>query len=80
MLPNCSPEPGPKLRTPPRRRKSLPAALSSNSLKYWGLRPSNFVLVLIGLSCDSAASSAKTLNVDPACIVAWVAVLNCSFW
>ncbi len=80
MVPNCSPGNAPKLRTPPRLRKSVAADSSSNSLKYWGLRPLNLVWVLIGLSWDKAASRVKTLNVDPACMVAIVEVLNWFFW
>ncbi len=69
----------PKLRTPPWRRKSVEAPGSANSLKYCGEWPSNCVLVLMGFFWDSAASRVKTLKVEPACIVAWVAVLNWSF-
>ena len=49
-----------------------------NSSKYCGLLPSNVVFVLIP-SCR-AAISVKILKVEPACILASVAALNCVFW
>ena len=76
ILPNDS---LPKFFTRPRRPLAVGALGSANSLKYCGLAPDRRDLRLKSPDC-SAAIRVKILNVEPACILSWVAAFCWRFW
>ena len=62
----------PKFFTRPRRPLTVEALGSANSSKYCGLAPLRREFRLKSPDCR-AAISVKILNVEPACILSWVA-------